>query len=238
MTFERIAELYLGSLNLPGGLVDEKPGARMLALERFSNLTPGARNIEAINPDQLRELLSRRYVEESTVRGSRAGVDEAGEIEPAAFLDQLHTFYEWAGENRILPFADGCLRVIAELRQPIPRAIKIGVALSKEIAARGPAATFTEFLTSFEQGGGSRYDIDSPDGRGAVEGYFRLMHVEGIRAEAEEIITGEVIEPIEFPPSTAGLLSEEFVINMEIIWDGRAWQIAGCGFAYPPGTDV
>jgi hypothetical protein len=168
----------------------------------------------------------------------RAGVEETEDIEPGLFLDWLYAFFNWARENRVLPLADNCAQVLAELRQSIPRAIMIGLSLSKEIAARGSATTFPELLTSFEQGGASRYDIDSPDGRGAIEGYFRIRRVESIHIEAEEIITEEIVWPVEFPSATARLLSEGFIINLEIVKQRRVWQIDGCGFAYPPGTDI
>jgi hypothetical protein len=183
-------------------------------------------------------MLTRHYVEEVTLRRLRPGDGEIKEIEPGAFLDALYSFFEWAREISLLPLADTCAQLLAELRQSVPRAIMIGVSLSKEIAARGVASTFPEFLTSFEQGGASRYDIDSPDGRGVIEGYFRIRRVEGFRIEAEEIITEEVVWPVMFPPATASLLFEGFIINMEIVRESNSWVIAGCGFTYPPGTDI
>jgi hypothetical protein len=238
MTFGSIFEKYLESLKLPNGSIDAKQSYQTLALTRFSEILPELANARAIKSDLFREVLSRRYVEEATLHGLRDGVDETEELEPGAFLDTLCSFFEWAHENRVFQLAANCLEVLTELRQSIPRAIKIGVTLSKEITARGDATIFPEFLTSFEQGGASRYDIDSPDGQGVIEGYFRIRRVENLDIEAEEIITEEVVWPIEFPPVTARLLSEGFLINLEIVRESRAWRIAGCGFAYPPGTDI
>jgi hypothetical protein len=238
MTLKSIAEQYLDSFKVLNGPIETEQCNQKLALARLSEILPDLVNASALNPDQLREMLSRAFVEEVTLRELRAGFDETLEIEPSAILDALYSIFSWTRENRDLPLADNCAQVLAELRQSIPLAIMIGVSLSKEIAARGAATTFPEFLTSFEQGGASRYDIDSPDGRGTVEGYFRIMRVENLHIEAEEIITEEIVWPIEFPPATAVLLSEGFIINMEIVKESRAWQIVDCGFAYPPGTDI
>jgi hypothetical protein len=238
MTFESIAEQYLGSIEIENGSRDAKHCNHKLALARLSEILPDLANTRTINPDQLREALSRRFVEEVTLRRLRGGSDEAEEMGPGAFLDALYSFFDWARGKGVLPLADKCSEVLAELRQTLPRAIMIGVSLSKELAERGVATSFPEFLTSFEQGGASRYDIDSADGRGVIEGYFRIRRVENHHIEAEEIITEEIVWPVDFPPSTARLLSEGFIINMEIIRKSHAWQVFDCGFVYPPGTDL
>jgi hypothetical protein len=93
-------------------------------------------------------------------------------------------------------------------------------------------------LTSFEEGGSSQYDIDVPGNVGAIDGYFRIIRVEGSSVEAEELISDERVWPIVFPSEVAALLDDGYIINLELVRKPEHWQIAGCGFAYPPGTEI
>jgi hypothetical protein len=102
----------------------------------------------------------------------------------------------------------------------------------------GGAFSFPEFLTSFEEGGSSQYDIDVPGNVGAIDGYFRIIRVDGVLAEAEELISEERVWPIVFPFEVAALLDDGYIINMELVRKMEGWQIVGCGFTYPPGTEI
>jgi hypothetical protein len=55
--------------------------------------------------------------------------------------------------------------------------------------------------------------------------------------EAVELISDERIWPIVFPEHVAGMLNDAYVMNLELVLDLGKWQIAGCGFTYPPGTE-
>jgi hypothetical protein len=62
--------------------------------------------------------------------------------------------------------------------------------------------------------------------------------VEGASVEAEELISEERVWPIIFPSEAAALLEDGYIINLELVRKPEGWQIAGCGFAYPPGAEI
>jgi hypothetical protein len=160
---------------------------------------------------------------------------QAGEL-----LDSLMQFFHWVdqGSEGGHQFASQASPVIEQLGHTLPRALEITRVLSRSLRERGGAFGFPEFLTSFEEGGHSEYDIDTPGSVGALEGYFRIHRVEGSSVEAEELISEERVWPIVFPPEVAALLDDQYIINLELVRSAESWQIAGCGFAYPPGTEV
>jgi hypothetical protein len=123
----------------------------------------------------------------------------------------------------------------------VPRALEITAALSKHLTERGGAFSFPEFLTTFAEGGQSSYDIavaGEGQGPGAVEGYFRVLRVEGSSMEVQELISEERYAPVICPDEVARLIEPFYIVNLEIVRVEEGWQIAACGFAYPPGTDI
>jgi site-specific recombinase XerD len=66
----------------------------------------------------------------------------------------------------------------------------------------------------------------------------RIIRVEGSLVEAEDLISEERVWPIIFPFEVAVLLDRAYVINLELVRTKEGWQIASCGFAYPPGTEI
>jgi hypothetical protein len=123
----------------------------------------------------------------------------------------------------------------------LPRALEITAALSNHLAERGGAFSFPEFLTTFAEGGQSSYDIavaGEGEGPGAVEGYFRVVRVEGSSVEVQELISEERYSPVICPAEVARLIEPFYIVNLEIVRVEEGWQIAACGFAYPPGTDI
>ena len=116
--------------------------------------------------------------------------------------------------------------------------LRISSRLSAHLAGRGGAFGFPEFLTSFEAGGHSQYDLDAPGESGCMEGYFRILRVEGCRVEAEETLTQTRAWPVRFPEDVAALLEENDLLDLELVRAEDGWQIVACGFAYPPGTEV
>jgi hypothetical protein len=131
------------------------------------------------------------------------------------------------------------LAVLKSLQATLPRAIEITFTLSVYLADRRGAFSFPEFLTSFEEGGQSEYDIGDTAGEvGSIEGYFKILRVDGSLIEAEELITEERVWPILFPQEVARLLDDAYLINLELLRVADHWQIANCGFAYPPDTEI
>lgn len=227
-------------------------------LSLLSEYFSSDRALADITRESLRDFISRWYVEkagaakpnrtrsvETEVHSSTKVTDRILNRHPVvqvpearALLDSLAEFFTWAdlqaGEDQAVDYAT----LLTELSRSLPRAQEIMSALSSWVRKRGGAFTFPEFLTSFEEGGASRYDIDAPGKVGAIDGYFRVIRIEGSLVEAEELISGERIWPIVFAPEVTALLDDNYIINLEVVRKSDGWQIAGCGLAYPPGTKI
>lgn len=205
-----------------------------------------------ISPEQLRQFLSVWFLEETIAHPTSSN-------QPASFPDAqtmlacLTDFFTWAGKQPVASPAiqeahlepvnptitEKHLAVLQNLQKTLPRAIAITRSLSDFLAKRGGAFTFPEFLTSFEEGGQSAYDIGGASSEtSAIEGYFKILSVDGPSVEAEETISERQISPILFPHETAALLDVGYIINLELIYLQDNWQIVNCGFAYPPDTEV
>ena len=188
-------------------------------------------DIEQLTPAQLRDFLSRWYVEEACARrrSTLAALPEA-----EALIATLKDFFRWTDRARRPQFDN----ILDEMAATVPRAVEISVALAAESAERGGAVSFPEFLTTFTEGGQSEYDIGAPTGEvGVREGYFRILSIAGRDVTAEEIIQEERVTPIVFPAAIARLLAPGYILNLELVRTAEGWQIAGSGFAYPPGTE-
>lgn len=214
--------------------------SRALSLAWLARFAGKSLRLAALTPALLRDFLARWFIENASVstRSAGDGATLPAPADDAALMDGLVAFMTWAGRDGVFAAADQCLAVINELRERVPRARMIGARLAAHLAAGGGAFGFPEFLTSFEAGGQSQYDLDTAGEPGCMEGYFRITRVEGSRVEAEEILTETHAWPILFPAQVAALLENDYIINMELVLAETGWRIAACGFAYPPGTEV
>lgn len=201
-----------------------------------------------ITPGLLRELIARWYVEEATLPSGAGGPPHSaselsrpgahGLPEPARFINSLEELFNWMAAQPEAGTSPELIDILTELGATMPRAVEIGRALSRHVIERGGAFAFPEFLTSFEEGGQSRYDIDAPGDVGAVESYFRITKIEGARIEAEDVISEERLWPLLFPEEIAGLIAPGFIMNLELDRSRQGWRIVDCGFTYPPGTEI
>jgi hypothetical protein len=238
-----------------GSAESDKVSASLDSLELlysyFSNIS-----LDEITPARLREFLSRWYVEEITSRSTSQN-PSTNFPTPQTVIASLSEFFSWVGETATndsnkerrsetrtqVPLSEALAQervaVLKSLQEALPRAIEITKALSHHLAKRPGAFAFPEFLTSFEEGGQSDYDIGGLSGKvSAIEGYFQIVRVDGARVSAEELITEKPVWPILFPEEVARLLSPGYIINLELVCLEEHWQIINCGFAYPPGTDL
>jgi len=190
-------------------------------------------SIDQLTASTLRDFLARWYVEMASAAAPNKKIPSA-----QALLGSIAEFLKWADEHAAFKIEGECAAAISELEESLPRALEINSALSGHLGGRGGAFGFPEFLTSFEQGGHSEYDIGEPGEVGAIEGYFLIERVEQTRVEAVEIVSDKRIWPITFPEEVARLIREGFIINLEIIRAGDSWQITGCGFTFPPNTEI
>jgi hypothetical protein len=205
--------------------------ASLILLKQYFNYDT---NLEDISRSSLRDFLARSYLQNvcsSTLDSSRS-IPDALDL-----LDSLTEFCKWADEHGASLIAEFS-PVAIELCHSLPRAIEITDRLSSWLRQRRGSFSFPEFMTSFEEGGHSEYDIDAVAGRGALEGYFRITRVQGVSVEAEEIISQERVWPILFPGEVSGLLEAGYIVNLELLHRGEGWEIVDCGFAYPPGTEL
>ena len=203
------------------------------SLTLLKNYFDSDTNLEDISSPSMRDFLSRWYVQ----LGCSSKIDDSV-LAALELLDSLTEFCRWADEQTDdIPF-EQLSTLLIELRHCLPRAIEITETLSSLLRQSRGAFSFPEFLTSFEEGGHSQYDIGAPGAPGAVEGHFRIKRVRGSLVEAEDILSEERVWPILFPAEAASLLDDEYIINLELVRASEGWRIVGCGFAYPPGTEL
>ncbi len=183
-------------------------------------------------PAMLRDFLSRWYIEATASKQLPL---------PHTILESLAGFLSWLDARDHTTLEAECSPLLHELSVTLPHALEITAALSKHLAERGGAFSFPEFLTTFAEGGQSSYDIavaGEGEGPGAVEGYFRILKVAASSVEVQELISEERYGPVICPDDVARLVEPGYIVNLEIIRVEEGWQIAACGFAYPPGTDI
>lgn len=239
------------TVNTPG--FNPQPSLLLLT-EYFQTDT----KLSEVMPSTLRDFLSRWYVERAAAsmhNGLQQCESDAPPLarqatnvsnqrasdqvpEPHNLLTSLEVLFKWADRQTGQSQHAKLSPILIELRRSLPPALELTDALSSAVRGRGGAFTFPEFLTSFEAGGSSQYDIDVPGNVGAIDGYLRIIRVEGSSVEAEELISEQRVWPIIFPDKVSALLSPGYIIGLELVRDRQGWQIAGCGFAYPPGTEI
>lgn len=214
-------------------------GESLALLESFAK-RGGIVRLDDLTPQRVREFLARWYVEEASAAksSSRPASNAPGFPSPLDLLDSLKAFFHWAvSAAPELEFAPH-LEVISELAATLPRAFEINKALSVWVSERRSTIAFPEFLTSFEEGGHSQYDLDAPGEVAAIEGYFRVLRIEGSLIEAEEAISEQTLWPVRIPDALAGIIEPGYIINFEVLRSEKGWQVADCGLAYPPATEV
>src|SRR5688572_11602373 len=160
----------------------------------FSNIP-----LDEITSARLREFLSRWYLEEAIALSASQNPSTNFPTAPT-IIASLSEFFRWIEERAINKFekerlteattqkaasaalAQERFAVLKSLQETLPRAIEITRTLSQHLANRGGAFTFPEFLTSFEEGGQSVYDIGSASSEvSAIEGYFKILRLHGTR---------------------------------------------------------
>ena len=233
-------------------VVEVSPESCARALDLLTTYFSPDINLAEITTAALSDFLKRWYVENVGSRSSEMTTAESAipaaltneseeasrDLEPQVLCDSLREFFRWAQDDAGLDNAEECMRLFDDARESLPRALELTALLSQTLAERGGAFAFPEFLTSFEEGGHSQYDLDAPGEVAAIEGYFRITQVKGAMVEAEEIISDQRVWPIIFPPRVASRLMSDCIINLELVRKKEGWQITACGFAYPPGTDL
>ena len=229
MTLREAISGFLAHAGQNNSSRNQPPEACARALEFLTAYFAPEMALREITPSALRDFLSRWYVENAAPESNAIS---------ASIAQSLEAFFRWAEQARHLDDVEQHLQVLAELQRSLPRALEIADRLAERLAERGGAFTFPEFLTSFEAGGRSQYDLDAPGEAGAIEGYFSITRIEGAMVEAQEMISDEIVRPIIFPPDVASLLMPNFILNLELVRKKGGWQIAACGFAYPPGTEM
>jgi hypothetical protein len=239
MTLDAAIAQWLDTTARDDSVSPAEAESRALSLALLARYFGRLSQLAEMTPACLRDFLSRWLIENagSASRPADPHSPALAPPDPLALSDTLTAFIGWLS-NQTGVAADDCLAVVAELRERLPRAITISTRMSEWLAGRGGAFGFPEFLTSFEAGGRSQYDLDTAGEAGSVEGYFRIMRIAGGQVEAEEMLTEVSVAPILFPEPVAALLEPDYIINLELVRVNEAWQIVGCGFAYPPGTDV
>ncbi|HKQ09376.1 MAG TPA: hypothetical protein VJ464_29910 [Blastocatellia bacterium] len=239
MTLAEATAQWLEAMARDDSVSQECDESRALSLSWLVEYAGPRLSLAELTPARVRDFLGRWFIDHASIpaRRSRDASEMSDVTEVAALANTLAAFTAWAARVG-LHSPDDCRAIIEELRERVPRALAISSRLSERLADRRGAFGFPEFLTSFEAGGHSQYDLDEPGESGCLEGYFRILRVEGCRVEAEDMLTEMRVWPILFPADVAAQLEPNYIINLELLRTGETWQIAACGFAYPPNTEV
>jgi len=239
MTLAEATAQWLAATARDDSVSQECAESRALSLSWLVEYAGPRLSLAELTPARVRDFLGRWFIDRAGIlaRRSRNTSAMSDVTEITALTNRLAAFINWAASVG-LNSPDDCRAVIEELRERVPRALAISSRLSEQLTERGGAFGFPEFLTSFEAGGHSQYDLDEPGESDCMEGYFRILRVEGCRVEAEELLTETRVWPILFPADVAAQLESDYIINLELLRTGETWQIAACGFAYPPNTEV
>lgn len=261
--FEHLRQAPAASASEPA--VSQLPAPIITAALTYAIARFPDEELDDLTPARWRDWLARDYVEEATAQrlatpsaaapaspsfspsasssppstSLSSAASQPQFVEPAALFDSLKLFLIWAGQTLALPDNREHLRLLDELRETVPRAIAMAATLAAVLAERGGAFGFAEFLTSFEEGGQSDYDISEVTTRedGGVnfrEGYFRILSIEDQQISAEDLLDEERLAPILFPAKVAPLVAKDYILNLELARTPDGWQVINCGFAYPP----
>ena len=193
-------------------------------------------DLEDVTVSRLRGFLAHWYVEEATAYALNEEARRLPDTED--LLATLRAFFQWTRQYVNDRESSNRLSIVEELQESVPRAIALGVALSKAIANRGGAFLFPEFLTSFEAGGHSEYDVGTGGETRARESYFRITKIAENKVEVDDVLLEDCVAPIFFPSAVVPFLKENYIINLELVYKEDGWHILQCGFAYPPNTDI
>ena len=71
-----------------------------------------------------------------------------------------------------------------------------------------------------------------------LETFVAILGAEAGNLALKVLATGGVYVAGGIPIHVAPLLEDGYIINLELVRKAEGWQIAGCGFAYPPGTEI
>lgn len=224
MTLAEASSRFLTDTKSKTSCHPDEAQAQTRTLELLTGYLPEAQ-LTDLTAAALRDFIARWYVEQTNHHP-----------EPQALLDSIEAFLSWIDANTDSTFEESCRAVVAELKTSLPRALEISDILSSQLRSRG-AFGFPQFLTSFEEGGRSQYDMDVGGSVAALEGFFRVSRVDGTNIEAVELISEERVWPVRVPPAAAAAVEVGYIINLELVRAGDVWLMGACGFAYPPGTE-
>lgn len=190
----------------------------------------------SLTPDNLFNFLGNWYL--GRYVGAAAGSRRLPA--PLDIVTSLARLVDWmAGRGNLPGDSRTCaLAALSELAVTLPRAIEISRRLADYLSERRGAVAFSEFLTTFEEGGRSRYEPEAAGLPRWKEGYFTIKRIDGRRIEAQESVSEESVWPILLPEGAEGLFSPGYIVNLEIVREDEYWEIVSCGLAHPPGTPV
>jgi hypothetical protein len=194
----------------------------------------GDASVNDVTEERLRDFLARWYVEElaSPAAGNPPSAHETHD--PAELCDRVSTFIGWCEAQFEFAEGEACRTLLGGLRSTLPRAFLISAEIQEWHKDRGGAFEFPEFLTSFEEGGRSSYDV-GPDGEpSSLEGYFRILRVDSGQVLAEDLISDERVGPINLTRKVTKLLVPGYVLNLELVRRGECWEVINAGPVYPP----
>jgi len=231
-----LADVAISFLENPSQ-VEDRGRAISLLIEYFGSET----RLADLNADSLNDFLCRWCIE----RSRHSETDAAGRrVDSSRALIQaipktVLELLDFASRQVDPATASASREAVEYARINLPRSLEVSRLLAEAVSRDESGTEFRDFLTTFEAGGQSEYDVDDPsdsvvdDQPAALEGFFRVKKIEGTLVEMEEVIGEELVGLVFFPADVAALLQPEDVLELELIADGENWSIIACGFAYP-----
>jgi hypothetical protein len=217
--------------------------SQLWTIEKYLPITT---DLSDISPALLKNTIGRWAVERPET-GNRPGLQSgqhASSHAPAttSSIDLALRFFSWCEGDESSGITEAHLSELRDLQTTITVAQTISSALALWLRGKRGAFGFSEFLTSFEDGGHSEYDLqtitrDPSEKESAIESYFKVLRVDGTVAEVEDVISGMPVGPVEFPEAISDQIAAGYTLNLELIRDNDRWQIVDAGLVYPPGVD-
>jgi hypothetical protein len=208
------------------------------ALRLLTQFFPNNTTTSDLTLSGLREFLTRWYIDEAASQPDDKACPNELLPTPDELIDVLVRFFFWLDATYSTTYSTCFSDILAWTRTSVPIALQLTSKLTDMIRRPAGAFSFPEFLTSFEEGGRSQYNVDWAGETSAMDGYFRIVSIEGSTVEALELLTDETVAPIDIPAAVAETLQVGYVINLEIVREQNSWKIVGCGFAYPPEFEI
>ena len=182
------------------------------------------KELEQLSPSRIREFLGRWLID------VELGTSSPDRLDFSLTTDCLYEFFKTFKS----PDIKERLEAVRQMKEEVPKALEIAEALAREMANRPGPFPFSEFLTTFDEGGQTVYHGNSEPK--SLDSFFEIVDVKSMLLEARDLGT-DVLLTIVAPPGVTRVARAGFVLNLEVVRYSNRWEIVDYGAAYPPGIN-